>query len=148
MEENHITKKTNTKKMEKKLQRDTQNKVIGGVCSGLANYFDIDVAIVRVLFAIALLCFSTGFWIYLILWIVMPAGIATNDEATYVVAPDGSVTQPQNKGSMTAGLILIGIGALGLLHRFVPQISWSTAWPIMIILLGVYLIVPRQEKKS
>lgn len=133
--------------MEKKLQRDTQNKVIAGVCSGLANYFDIDVAIVRVLFAIALLCFSTGFWIYLILWIVMPVGTMTS-EASYVVSPDGSVTPPKNKGSMTAGLILIGIGALGLLHRYVPEISWRTAWPILLILLGIVLIVPRQDKKS
>lgn len=134
--------------MEKKLQRDTQNKVIGGVCSGLANYFNIDVAIIRVLFAIALLCFSTGFWVYLILWIVMPQGTATYNEATYAVSPDGTVTQPKNKGSMTAGLILIGAGALGLLHRFVPAINWSTAWPILLIILGVLLIVPRQEKKS
>lgn len=137
--------------MEKKLQRDTQNKVIGGVCSGLAHYFGIDVAIVRVLFAIALLCFSTGFWIYLILWIVMPAGdpkAQPSEEASYIVNPDGSVVKPQNKGSMTAGLILIGVGALGLLHRFVPEISWQTAWPILLIVLGIILIVPRQDKKS
>ena len=62
------------KKMEnmKKLERDTQNRVLGGVCSGLANYFDIDAAIVRVLFVFALLAFSAGFWLYIILWIVMP----------------------------------------------------------------------------
>ena len=134
--------------MEKKLQRDTQNKVIGGVCSGLANYFSIDVAIVRVLFAVALLCFSTGFWIYLILWIVMPAGNGVDNEVSYVVSPDGSVTQPKNRGSMTAGLILIGVGALGILNRYVPEISWRTVWPILLILLGVLLIVPRQEMKS
>ena len=57
----------------KRLQRDTQNRVLGGVCSGLANYFDIDAALVRVLFVFALLAFSAGFWLYLILWVVMPA---------------------------------------------------------------------------
>lgn len=42
--------------MEKKFQRDTNNKVIGGVCSGLANYFGIDAALLRVLFVIMFLC--------------------------------------------------------------------------------------------
>ena len=46
--------------MEKKLQRDTQHKVISGVCSGLANYFDIDASLVRLLFAIAFFAFSSG----------------------------------------------------------------------------------------
>ena len=59
---------------QKKLQRDKQNKVIGGVCSGMANYFGIDAALIRLLFVVAFLFFSTGFWIYVILWIVMPAG--------------------------------------------------------------------------
>jgi len=43
------------------------------VCAGLANYFDIDVTLVRVLFVAALfLGFSLGFWVYLILWIIAP----------------------------------------------------------------------------
>ena len=58
----------------KKLQRDTQHKVIGGVCSGLANYLGLDASLVRLFFAIAFFIFSTGFWVYIILWIVMPEG--------------------------------------------------------------------------
>ena len=56
----------------KKLERNPMNKVIGGVCSGLADYFNLDVALVRVLFVIALLFASFGFWLYIILWIVLP----------------------------------------------------------------------------
>ena len=69
--------------MEKKLQRDTQHRVIGGVCSGLANYFDIDASLVRVLFAIAFFVFSSGLWIYLLLWLVMPAAPVGKAEASY-----------------------------------------------------------------
>ena len=135
--------------MEKKLQRDTQHKVIGGVCSGLANYFGIDTALVRVLFAIALLVFGTGFWLYVLLWILMPSGnAAASGEASYVVSPDGAVSSTKSKSGMAAGLILIGIGALGLLHRFVPQFNWQMAWPILLIILGILLIVPRKDKKS
>ena len=135
--------------MEKKLQRDTQHKVIGGVCAGLANYFGIDMALVRVLFAVALLVFGTGFWIYVLLWILMPSDSAVaSDEASYVVSPDGAVSPTKSKSGMTAGLILIGIGLFGLLHRFIPQFNWQMAWPILLILLGVSLIVPRKDKKS
>ncbi len=58
---------------EKRLTRRLDNKMIGGVCSGLADYFNVDPTIVRVLFVIAFLSASAGFWIYIILWIVMPA---------------------------------------------------------------------------
>lgn len=56
----------------KKLYRDSDSKVIGGVCSGFAAYFDIDIMIIRVVFLIALFCGSLGFWIYVIFWIVAP----------------------------------------------------------------------------
>ena len=59
--------------MAKVFTLDRQNKKIAGVCAGLANYFDIDVTLVRVLFVAALfLGFSLGFWVYLILWIIAP----------------------------------------------------------------------------
>lgn len=45
----------------KRLQRNYYNKVIAGVCSGLADYFGIDVALMRVLFVVAFLCGSFGF---------------------------------------------------------------------------------------
>ena len=61
--------------MEKKLQRDTTNKVIGGVCSGLANYFNIDISLMRVLFIVAFICGSFGFWLYIIVWIVAPKAV-------------------------------------------------------------------------
>lgn len=47
-------------------------KKLFGVCSGLANYFDIDPTVMRILFLVAFLFFGTGALLYLILWIVMP----------------------------------------------------------------------------
>ncbi|HEV2123494.1 MAG TPA: PspC domain-containing protein [Chloroflexota bacterium] len=59
--------------MNKQLQRSTQNKVIGGVCAGIAHYFGLDPVLVRVGFLIALLAFGVGPLVYLVLWVVMPA---------------------------------------------------------------------------
>ena len=61
--------RTNTPK---KLFRDSDNRTIAGVCSGLAAYLDVDVTLVRVVMLIAFILGSAGFWVYLILWIVAP----------------------------------------------------------------------------
>ena len=58
--------------MEKKLYRDEHHKVIGGVCAGLAEYFGVDVSIVRVIFVLSLVLKGVGFVPYIVLWIVLP----------------------------------------------------------------------------
>ena len=57
---------------EKKLYLDTENKKIAGVCAGLAEYLDIDVNVVRIIFLVALICASFGFWAYLVVWAIAP----------------------------------------------------------------------------
>ena len=59
----------------KKLFRDADDKMIGGVCSGLGFYLGADPVLVRVLFLIALLFGTLGFWVYLIIWIVAPLAV-------------------------------------------------------------------------
>lgn len=56
----------------RKLFRDSDGKKIAGVCSGLALFLGIDVVLIRVLFLIALICGSAGFWIYVVIWIAAP----------------------------------------------------------------------------
>ena len=57
----------------RKLTRSTTERRIAGVCGGIAKYLNVDVTVVRILFLIALLCGSLGFWAYLIVWIAAPA---------------------------------------------------------------------------
>lgn len=57
----------------KRLYRDTNNKVLGGVCSGIANWLKMDPTVVRILFAIISFGgFGTGVLIYVALWIFLP----------------------------------------------------------------------------
>jgi phage shock protein PspC (stress-responsive transcriptional regulator) len=58
--------------MEKKMQRDEQHKIIAGVCSGLAEYLNVDVTLVRVIFVVVLLLKGVAILPYIVLWIVMP----------------------------------------------------------------------------
>ncbi len=56
------------------LYRNDKDKILGGVCSGLANYLRIDPTIVRILFALITFGgFGAGFLLYIILWIILPS---------------------------------------------------------------------------
>ncbi len=56
----------------RKLYRDHDGQKIAGVCSGLALFLGVDVTVIRILFLIALICGSAGFWVYLVIWIAAP----------------------------------------------------------------------------
>ena len=57
---------------EKRLYRQPNEKMISGVCSGLAEYFNTDPVIMRVLFVVAFFLGFIGFWMYILLWIIIP----------------------------------------------------------------------------
>ena len=52
--------------------RSSTDSKIAGVCGGLADYFDIDPMIVRILWVVLVVCGGTGLLAYIILWIVLP----------------------------------------------------------------------------
>ncbi|MDP9146876.1 MAG: PspC domain-containing protein [Acidobacteriota bacterium] len=60
----------------KRLMRSVTDKKIAGVCGGLAEYFDIDPTLVRVLWLVTLFFAGTGLLAYVILWIVLPVAPA------------------------------------------------------------------------
>lgn len=57
----------------RKLYRDIDNNYLGGVCAGLARYFNMDVNIVRIIFVCFFFLWSASFWVYIIVWIAIPA---------------------------------------------------------------------------
>ncbi|MGG9963911.1 PspC domain-containing protein [Ferruginibacter sp. SUN106] len=66
------TNSSSTSTGHKRLYRNENDKVLGGVCSGLANYFNIDVVIARIIFVV-LLFSGIGFLTYIIMWIAVPS---------------------------------------------------------------------------
>ena len=74
-------KKSNYGSTGKRLFRDGDDKFLGGVCSGVAYYFDIDVIWIRIFFLIAVFAgFGTGILIYVILWILLPEAKTTAEK--------------------------------------------------------------------
>lgn len=144
-----------------KLRRNPINKVIGGVCSGLADYFNMDVTIMRLLFVIAFIFASFGFWFYIILWIVLPIGQRTIDngqqstvdsqsqrtesQETDGVTGNGQSRQLKMKSIIT-GTVVILIGLLFLVNNFIP-ITWVwKLWPLILVVIGVVMIVTSSKK--
>ena len=71
---------------QKRLMRSSRDKKLGGVCAGLADYFDLDPTIVRVVWLLAVFLGGTGILAYLVLWIVLPLA----PPVTAVTAPTTS----------------------------------------------------------
>lgn len=161
--------------MEKRLYKDGHNKIIGGVCSGLAEYFDMDVTIVRLIFAFAFFTWGAGFITYVVLWIVLPRktfGPFTTpsdpNTVNYIVPPNVPPVNPfppfpqnqpiaplppkrqTNTGGIIVGFVLIFIGAVALLHEYDIFFFWHLHhwfFPVILVALGISLIIKGQEKQ-
>ncbi len=130
----------------KVLRRNAFNKVFGGVCSGLAEFFGLDVALVRIAFVIAFLFASFGFWLYIILWIVLPVD-GQQSTVNSQQSESESVSKSESKvKSVLAGSFVILIGLLFLVNNFIP-INWVwKLWPLILVAIGVVMIVTASKK--
>jgi phage shock protein PspC (stress-responsive transcriptional regulator) len=63
---------------EKRLYR-SNDRMIGGVCAGLAEYFGIDKSLVRIVFALLIFAGTVSFWVYLLMWLIIPPEPFYND---------------------------------------------------------------------
>ncbi|QCR22936.1 PspC domain-containing protein [Pontibacter sp. SGAir0037] len=63
----------------KKLFRDPEDKKIGGVASGIAKYFGVDVAVVRILFLASVFLGGFGLMIYIVIWIAVPEAVTLTE---------------------------------------------------------------------
>ncbi len=70
----------NTERIKKRLYRDPDNKVLGGVCSGVGHYFGFDPVWLRIILALLLVFAGTGVLIYIILWIAIPEANTTAEK--------------------------------------------------------------------
>lgn len=136
----------------KKFERSSTNRVIGGVCAGLADYLNLDIALMRVLFVVAAFCGSFGFWLYIILWIVIPSQKLLNfdnmqqEESTIDITPDEK--RGSSKGAIIISIILIVIGLIALMDNFL-YIDWIwKLWPVILIVLGVVIIINTQKNRN
>jgi phage shock protein C len=56
----------------KKLYRSRRNRMLGGVCGGIAEYFNIDPTLVRLIWVLSTIGLGFGIWGYLLAWLIIP----------------------------------------------------------------------------
>ena len=160
--------------MEKRLYRSRSDRMIWGVCGGLAKYFDMDPTIIRIIFVLLILANGVGILAYIIMAIVVPLegskstvpketikenfaemkGTATElgHEIRSTFAGEGPEPEESSKIQQRRrnffGIILIVLGVLFLLGSFnlFDWVKWSYLWPIAIIAVGLIIIFGGRRK--
>jgi phage shock protein C len=133
--------------MRKRIYRPTEGKIIGGVCAGLGEYFDIDPTWIRILFVLTIFAQGAGLLAYLVAWIVIPRrpeiiGAAPSPETPQ---PSGAAVRRDaiaaTRGpSFLPGVILIALGLIFLFDRLFFWFSFRYVWPLVLVGIGVVLI--------
>ena len=155
--------------MNRRLYRCRENRVLAGVASGVAEFFDLDPTLVRVLWFLSVFFGGLGIFVYLGLALIVPLEPVTAagphaaiDPAVGALAgadnqpvvPDGHRHRNRGSGrlSMFLGIGLIVLGGIALLDVALPQLalSWRQVWPLLVIGLGGLLVAGalRRERES
>ena len=121
-------------KAKKKLYRDSSDKFVGGVCSGIAAYLNVDPAIVRILFAIITFGgFGLGFLAYILLWIILPEKdienfggkrLYRNPEDRMIAGVAGGLAAYFNIRSSNVRLIFLAPLILSVLIGILDGFTW------------------------
>lgn len=136
--------------------------MIGGVCAGLGEYFEMDVTVIRLLFAFAFFIMGVGLIPYIILWIVLPRKTynpfttPSNPDTVNYIVPPITPDQPfapappkRSNGGFIFGMVLIFMGAAFLLNEFNFISFWQLhrLWPLILVAIGFALIIAGQQKR-
>lgn len=129
-----------------RLYRSTDNRIIGGVAAGLANYFNVDPVLIRLLWVFSVFIDGAGFFAYIIAWIIIPeapAGTQNNETKSPPAVAETDGPKPAKTGDKirNAGLLLIGLGFIFLAGQFIPHALYRFSWPVFLILVGFFFLL-------
>jgi phage shock protein C len=153
-----------------RLERSNTNRVIAGVCGGIAEYLAVDPTLVRVAFVVMTFVGGVGILAYIVLLILMPQpgqpapftkappGTSTDTTAhmeadssataqtTAVTPVDPAVRQAEAERRRSAvGYLLIALGVVFLLSNAgaFRLVQWNYVWPLVLIGIGALFLVQR-----
>src|SRR3972149_4280530 len=161
--------------MQKRLYRSRSDRMIWGVCGGIANYFGIDPTIIRVIAILFLFAGGSGILAYIILAIVVPLESSPSREPRDVIKenvqeikqtatnigedirstftrqpgePKKEVSRTGPNGSLVLAVVLVIIGVILLLSNFNPfwWLHWNYLWPMVLIAIGLVIIFGGRRK--
>lgn len=157
---------------QRRLERSAKDRVVSGVCGGLAEYLVIDVTLIRIVFVVTTLVTAFLFLlVYIALVILMPLpgqrapiddmwpgwrreGLGMDDPSAPSVAAAEAVAAPPQRPYDPAeaerrrtmfGWAIVAVGAIFLLNNLgaFRFAQWGTVWPLVLIAVGVLFLVQR-----
>ena len=160
--------------MEKRLYRSQSDRMIWGVCGGLAQYFNMDPTIVRVIAVLSIFANGLGILAYMILAIVVPLESSRATEPKDVVkenveeiketasglgqelrtalAKEGGAAEgaakAHGRSRNVLGIVLVVAGIFFLLSSLdlFWWFRWSYLWPLVLVVIGLLIIVGSRRK--
>ncbi|MFH0768631.1 MAG: PspC domain-containing protein [Chloroflexota bacterium] len=158
--------------MEKRLYRSRSDRMIWGVCGGLAKYFGIDPTIVRLIAVLSIFLGAAGIIAYIILALVVPLESSTAAEPRDTIRENvveiketaselgrelrstfttekgtpTEVPKADHRSLNVLGIILIIFGVILLLGSFFSWLSWRYLWPLIIVAIGVLIILVARRR--
>lgn len=118
------------------LHRSTSKKVFGGVAGGIAERFDVDANIVRVVFVVLALVYGLGIAVYLAMWALIPRGTPSGDEA--VVDDEDVPHRRWLRYALPLGVVVLAIIVLTTLHGLARWgKGFTLLWLIFLFVLAV-----------
>ncbi len=145
-EKGQNTKEEGQKAVAKRLYRDEDNELLGGVCAGLGAYLGIDAVWIRLLFVFFTIVYGAAFFLYILLWVIVPAArtAAQRLEMRGVEPSVSNIEQevrrtkdiePSNKGCLRSGVSLLLKGFVGISLLFTVPVLLFT-----VFILGVVFV--------
>ena len=154
--------------MKQRLYRSRSGAILGGVCGGLGDYFNIDSNIIRLVFAVLTFINGVGLLLYLAVWLIVPREETTEKttlKETVHIAAEEIVEKAQSVGkeistavrrssssnaSVFLGIILLLLGSVFLMHNlglgWFFGLGFDLLWPVLLIIGGVVLLLRRRKR--
>jgi phage shock protein C len=134
----------------KRLYRLEEGKIIGGVCAGLGEYFNIDPTLIRLLWVLVFFMGGSGLLLYIIFWIVLPVKKNRNEQESKKKMKDKEIEKEKNEENTNpdyffafllifAGLVLL-LNTTGVITWGIWSILWRF-WPLVLVFIGLNLII-------
>jgi phage shock protein PspC (stress-responsive transcriptional regulator) len=153
----------------RRLYRCRHDRRIAGVAAGVAEYFDLDPTLVRVVWFLSIFFGGLGLFLYVAMALIVPLEPLTADEAAAaaavaasapMVGPDGAVmpaephrhlnpSRGDGRWTTVFGIVLILLGAVALADVAMPAIAWwHYFWPLALLAIGGVLIARAVRHES
>ena len=131
-----------------RLHRSCRERMVFGVCGGLAESFDVDPTIVRLVFVLVTLAGGAGLLAYIVLALVLPeAEVPPGERRPYSLFGEPGSERRQHRQRLAAyALIALGLAFLASTLEWIPRLRGDVVWPLALVAIGIFILLQRSAR--